>query len=97
MRGKANGFYYARWEGLHPEKLWGYGVVFLKDGRVYGGDNQACFTGEYQDHGDAMIARVRVFPLGQAYSAVTDQPEEKHQAVNLFLQHISLICEEEMI
>jgi hypothetical protein len=44
-----------------------------------------------------MIARVRVFPLGQPYSAVTDQPEEKHQAVNLFLQHISLICEEEMI
>ncbi|MBV8450661.1 MAG: hypothetical protein JOZ29_00105, partial [Deltaproteobacteria bacterium] len=58
--GRANGFYYARWEGLCSERLWGYGVVFLKDGKVYGGDNQACFTGEYQDHGDALIAHVKV-------------------------------------
>jgi hypothetical protein len=95
--GRANGFCYARWEGLPPESLWGHGVVFLKDGRIYGGDSQACFTGEYQDHGDALIACVKILPLNQAYSAVIGPHEENRQAVSLFLQHISLICEEEMI
>ena len=97
MRGKVNGFHYARWEGLPSERLWGYGVVFLKDGKVYGGDSQTCFTGEYQDHGDELIARVRLFPLGRAYSVATGQHKERHQVVSLFLQHISLICAEEMI
>ena len=97
MRGKVNGFHYARWEGLPPERLWGCGVVFLKDGKVYGGDSQTCFTGEYQDHGDALIARVSVFPLSQAYSALLGEREENHRAVSLYLQRISLICAEEMV
>jgi hypothetical protein len=97
MGDRVNGFYYARWEGLYLERLWGHGVVFLKDGRVYGGDSQTCFTGEYQDHGDALIARVSVFSLSQAYSALLDEREENHQAVSLYLQRISLICAEEMI
>ena len=97
MGDRVNGFYYARWEGLFPQRLWGHGVVFLKDGRVYGGDSQSCFTGEYQDHGDELIASVSVFPLSQAYSALPGECEENHRAVGLFLQRISLICAEEMI
>jgi hypothetical protein len=97
MGDRVNGFYYARWEGLYPQRLWGHGVVFLKDGRVYGGDSQTCFAGEYQDHGDELIARVSLFPLSQAYSAASGERKENHQAVSLFLQRISLICAEEMI
>ena len=97
MGDRVNGFYYARWEALYPESLCGHGVIFLKEGTVFGGDSQACFAGEYEGHGDEMIARVKIFSPDQAYSAVGGQLEEKHRTVNLFLQQISLICDEDLI
>ncbi len=77
MASRLDGFYYARWEGLNPDGLWGQGVVFLKDGNVFGGDSQSCFRGEYEDHGDMLVARVRIFPLVDAYKSVTGHVETK--------------------
>lgn len=71
MATRLDGFYYARWQGANDQGFWGQGVVFLKDGKVYGGDSQSCFLGEYDDQGSVLVARVRIFPLVESYRSVT--------------------------
>jgi hypothetical protein len=66
-----DGFYYARYEGLNEGGGAGKGVVFLRDGRIYGGDGMSCFLGEYEDAGNTIIARVKIYPLGETYRAIT--------------------------
>jgi len=72
MSGRLDGYYVARYEGLNDDGRWGFGVIFLKDGKVYGGDSLSAFMGEFEDGGNVMTARVKVFPLAGAYHSVTD-------------------------
>jgi hypothetical protein len=47
-----DGFYVARYEGLNDNGSTGFGVLFLKNGMVYGGDSQSAFMGDFKDHGN---------------------------------------------
>ncbi|HTV54293.1 MAG TPA: hypothetical protein VMI06_05195, partial [Terriglobia bacterium] len=77
MGGRFDGFYYARWEGLNPDGRWGLGVVMLKDGKIYGGDSHSCFIGEFEDHGNEVVARAHIFPLQESYVSVTGDIEQR--------------------
>lgn len=73
MPTRFDGFYIVRYEGLNAEETnAGYGVIFLKDGKLYGGDNLSCFLGEYEDHGHAVVARVKVFFIASPSASITD-------------------------
>lgn len=74
MPTRFDGFYIARYEGLdaEPEVAPGYGVMFLKDGKVYGGDNLSCFLGEFEDHETTVVARVRVFLIASPFQSPKD-------------------------
>ncbi len=72
MPTRFDGFYIARYEGLDAGAEAGYGVMFLKDGKVYGGDNLSCFLGEFEDHGNAVVARVKVFLIASPARAMKD-------------------------
>ena len=70
--GRFDGFYVARYEGLNDDARYGFGVAFLKEGKVYGGDHLSWFMGEFQDEGSVATARVKVFPITGGYHSVTD-------------------------
>jgi hypothetical protein len=72
MPTRFDGFYIARYQGLDADVEAGYGVMFLKDGKVYGGDNLSCFLGEFEDNGNALVARVKVFLIASPAHAMTD-------------------------
>jgi hypothetical protein len=72
MPTRLDGFYVARYEGLNADARWGFGTLTLREGKVYGGDSLSLFMGEYEDGGDVVTARVKVFPLAGAYHSVTD-------------------------
>ncbi len=72
MPTRFDGFYIARYQGLDAEAEAGYGVMFLKDGKFYGGDNLSCFLGEFEDHGSTLVARVKVFLIAGPAPAMTD-------------------------
>ena len=72
MPTRFDGFYIARYQGLDADAAAGYGVMFLKDGKVYGGDNLSCFLGEFEDNGNAVVARVKVFLITSPAHAMKD-------------------------
>ena len=72
MPTRFDGFYIARYEGLDADEKPGYGVMFLKDGKIYGGDNLSCFLGEFEDNGTVVVARVKVFLIASPSQSMTD-------------------------
>jgi hypothetical protein len=72
MPTRFDGFYIARYEGLDGDATAGYGVMFLKDSKVYGGDNLSCFLGEFEDHDNAVVARVNVFLIASPFQSIKD-------------------------
>jgi hypothetical protein len=46
-----DGFYAAWYEGLSDNGSAGFGVLFLKNGMVYGGDSQSAFMGDFKATG----------------------------------------------
>ncbi len=72
MPTRFDGFYIVRYEGLDADTKPGYGVMFLKDGKIYGGDNLSCFLGEFEDKGKAVVARVKVFLIASPFQSITD-------------------------
>jgi hypothetical protein len=76
MPTRFDGFYIVRYEGLDADARYGYGVMFLKDGKVYGGDNLSCFMGEFEDHGNVLAARVTIFLIASPFQSMTDVDEK---------------------
>jgi hypothetical protein len=76
MSGRLDSYYLARHENLNGDGRWGFGVIFLKDGKVYGGDSLSAFMGEFEDGVNIMTARVKGFPLAGAYHSVTDYDDK---------------------
>lgn len=72
MPTRFDGFYIARYEGLDADATPGYGVMFLKDGKIYGGDNLSCFLGEFEDNEKVVVARVKVFLIASPFQSITD-------------------------
>jgi hypothetical protein len=71
MATRLDGFYLADWVGLNQDGAAGGGVVFVKDGTVYGGDHVTCFVGKLSEVGGYVVAQVTVFPRAEAYRSVT--------------------------
>lgn len=61
MSARLDGSYVARYEGLSEDARFGLGVIFLKDGKMYGGDSLSALIGDFEDHGNVVTARVKIF------------------------------------
>jgi hypothetical protein len=72
MPNRFDGFYVVRYEGLNYDARYGFGVMTLKDGRVFGGDSLRYFAGKFVDGGNTLTADMRIFPVTGPYHSVTD-------------------------
>ena len=78
MATRLDGFYYVQFAGiLTPGDMWGQGVLFLKDGRVYGGDSLSMFVGEYKDENGVVTASAMIYPMNVAYTSITGGVENR--------------------
>jgi hypothetical protein len=76
MSNRLDGFYWAGYQGLSPDGTWGQGVLFIKDGQIYGGDSMSLFVGTFEDKGGVLTAQVRVHPMNVPYTSVTGGLED---------------------
>jgi hypothetical protein len=44
---------------LKRQRVGGFGVLFLKNGMVYGGDSHSAFMGDFKDHGNILTRASR--------------------------------------
>jgi hypothetical protein len=49
MPNRLDGFHWAGYQGLNGDEAWGQGVLFIKDGQIYGGDSMSLFLGTFEE------------------------------------------------